>query len=381
MAIPVMQDISEQLVTSQIVKDAIMLGKESSIVHALTSGPISGAQAVVKKETTAVRNLLPYAVDTDPYAARTDLQQIDGMEKTIRLDSDVLETRHIRIPFIIPNVQLSTAISGVDIEDAVARMAQINIKGRLDRDLVESLTIGAFSGLPATVQDQQKYNAKPSYYRLSTAIANYTYAAYSAHANVQAIVQALPNVGAGGGFSLNALRKMVRVAEGCEFTDSEQSLQAPDLFMGGNTYSKGYILLLHPLAWSQLVNDATFQQLYIARGVLQAGAPQVLTGENYKGMVEGVHIFVSNQMRFAERAKNDGTKVTWNLLLGSQALHWHTLEGINVSTNSESEIRMDEKLRLKISSMYGMKSGQIQSILGKAERFDYGVVHNFSATA
>jgi hypothetical protein len=31
--------------------------------------------------------------------------------------------------------------------------------------------------------------------------------------------------------------------------------------------------------------------------------------------------------------------------------------------------------------MYGMKSGQITSILGKNERFDYGVVHNFSATA
>lgn len=381
MAIPVLQDISEQLVTSQIVKDAIMLGKESSIVHALTAGQISGAQAVVKKETTTVRNLLPYAVDTDPYAVRTDLQEIDGMEKTIRLDSDVLETRHIRIPFIIPNVQLATAISGVDIEGAVARMAQINIKGRLDRDLIESLTIGAFTGLPATAQDQMKYNAKPSYYRLSTAIANYTYAAYTAHANVQAIVQAIPNVAGGGGFSLNALRKMVRIAEGCEYSDSEQSLQSPDLFMGGNTYSKGYILLLHPLAWTQLENDPNFLQLYLTRGVVQSGAPQVLTGESYKGMAEGIHIFVSNQMRFAERAKNDGTKVTWNLLLGSQALHWHTLEGIRVLTNSESEISMDEKLRLKVSTMYGMKSGQIQSILGKAERFDYGVVHNFSATA
>lgn len=374
MALIAPNNISDQLINSEVIKKAIMLGKESSILHALSAGELSSAQVVVKRDVTAPRCNISFALDSTPDYVVTDGDAIDGIEKEIILDSDVLETRFIKIPFKVNNYKLATSYTGIDIEGTIARMAQINIASRLDRDFVESMTVGAFGGMPITAQNQTTYFNKPSFHRLFPSIAaGYTQADYNGDNSVQDIVNAITDP-----FDMQTISSMVGVAEGWLRSTTEQPIQSPDLFMGSGVYNKGYILLLHPLAWSQLKEDQDFQRLYIGRGIQQQGAPQVLTGNSYKGMVEGIHIFVSNQLRWCQRANAAGIVVTWNLLLGSEAVHWYIKDNPSIIVNTENDIKMDERLRLKIESMYGMKSGQVKSIKGNVERFDFGVVHNFS---
>lgn len=378
MALIAPNNISEQLINSEVIKKAIMLGKESSLLHALSAGELSSAQVVVKGHVSVPRCNISFALDPTPDYVVTDADQIDGIEKEIILDSDVCETRFIKIPFRVNNYALATAYTGIDIEGTIARMAQIDISSRLDRDFVESMTTGAFGGMPLTAQNQITYFNKPSLHRLFVSKqVNYTQENYALDNTIQDIVNRVD-----AAFGMENINAMLGIAEGWYRSTTEQPIQAPDLFMGGQTYNKGHILILHPLTWAQLKRDPAFQSLYIARGVIQAGAPQVLTGQSYKGMVEGVHIFVSNQLRWCQQTITNGVYagriVTWNLLLGSEAVHWYIKEDPTVVVNTENDIKMDERLRLKIQAMYGMKSGQVKSIKGNVQRFDYGVVHGFS---
>lgn len=375
MALAQFQDITETLNQSSTFRECLKFGKESSLLHGLTSNGIAGFSSVVNEtnNVTTPKINIPFVQDTQPDYALSDTDEVLNQEKVIKLEADYVEIREIFIPYIIPHFKLAQFYTGVDLPNELGLMAAKNIRERLDRDLVFALTNYPF--INAGIQSQVRYQDKPSKYRLAKMTAGYTGGDdYDRFNTIQDIVNATTL-----NFTLDSIWDMVAMAEGYAYDDYEQQIESPDIFLGSTTSSKGYVLIAHPSSWRSLLNDPAFRTLYVGKANYAKDAPQIIKGTDYKGEVQGIHIFVSNQMRWAQKTKSiGGAKVAWNLLLGPNAVKWAKTGAQEIVANDTAEQKMYGHYKFKISMMYGMKSPQAPSLLGLPQRFDFGTVHNFS---
>jgi hypothetical protein len=179
------------------------------------------------------------------------------------------------------------------------------------------------------------------------------------------------------GLSVDVIRDLVAIAtSGGKSYDAERKICPTKIGYKNGFPEEQHALLIGPKAYRQLVKDPEWQS-QVNRGVVVSDMqPSVLSGARFKGVFEGVLIYVCPELDKYQRTFNVKTS-SWGMLVGAQAvgLAWSLRPTFSDRKWDYSNIGMC------VEEYRGQKALVYPSKINPVNMVENGIVHVFSRVA
>ena len=144
-----------------------------------------------------------------------------------------------------------------------------------------------------------------------------------------------------------------------------------------------YIYFCNTESYTQLLQDPMYYQATTTRGaVVSSDQPEAITGADYKGKYEGIHIYEIKDLSNYISLSQDGTKsVGWELLIGAGAFSvgWNKEPWIVMKDNVIDMAReyASHEIRGQKSLIYPAKQATTVANIAKTAGVEQGIIHSF----
>lgn len=144
-----------------------------------------------------------------------------------------------------------------------------------------------------------------------------------------------------------------------------------------------YIYLCNTESYTQLLQDPMYYQATTTRGtVVSSDQPEAITGADYKGKYEGIHIYEVKDLSNYISLSQDGTKsVGWELFIGAGAFSvgWHKEPWIVMKDNVIDMAReyASHEIRGQKALVFPAKQATTVANIAKTAGVEQGIIHSF----
>lgn len=294
--------------------------------------------------------------------------QMEGKEQNATLYSDTIHTARMRVADQLLAIDVTKATTPIDVFNALRPLLLEAVQTNLVNSLFNSMTFDLYPNPDTQI---------PVYDRAVFCGAETDRGAWYANINAGIDAMAAGTAYNENGLSVDVIRDLVAIAtSGGKSFEAERKICPTKIGYKNGFPEEQHVLLIGPKAYRQLVKDPEWQS-QVNRGVVVSDMqPSVLSGARFKGIFEGVLIYVCPELDKYQRTFNGKTS-SWGMLLGAQAL------GLVWSLRPRVKDRVFDygNIGVCIEEYRGQKALMFPSKINAANMVENGIVHVFSRVA
>jgi hypothetical protein len=338
-----------------------------------------------------------------------DFDDRDGVEQQITMFSDSVGARKKTQQVKFTGEEILRFGTPVNVFNRASMLLMNACKMNLNWDLFNSMLYTSYQTSNGAYNNLLTGNCNvsgtlPSYDRMIMPIANgsnITRAAYQANSTFPTVCNALQTPTAttyqGSGLSCNHLSQLKMLAQRGNASDlpsnTENLIQPALIRTKGGWGVDEFYYFAHPETIASLESDPKFANSTLYRGtVTDADQPETISGADYRGKFNGIHIYaVKDLFDYAFTSADGNKRIAINLFMGAAAveLGWAKEPSLGQKIDSKNDIHYfwTHELRgqkmLQFPSKYGTggalttAGAPITPVTGSNTVVEQGIAYSF----